>query len=226
MSDLFDLDRIRGALIVSCQPESDETYYTPEFAAGMAEAARIGGAGGLRLNSPETISHVKQRIKLPIIGIWKQVLPPSEVYITPTLAAAEAILATGCEILAIDATDRTRPNDEDLAAVVQALKGRVRLMADVSNLEEGLAAEALGFDLIGTTLSGYTPHSPQQEDPDYDLLQALVHRAKVPIIMEGRIWSPEQAHKALHFGAHAVVVGSAITRPQAITRKYVAAMAE
>ncbi|MEZ0373851.1 MAG: N-acetylmannosamine-6-phosphate 2-epimerase, partial [Candidatus Sericytochromatia bacterium] len=190
------------------------------FARGMAEAAALGGAAGLRLNGPDTIVHIKAKVALPIIGIWKQVHPGSDVYITPTLATAEAVLAAGAEILALDATSRPRPA-ESLDTIVAALRGRVCLMADISTLEEGLAAEALGFDCMGTTLSGYTPYSPQQPGPDYGLLSALVERLRIPIIMEGRIWTPEEAGMAIARGAHAVVVGSAITRPQLITKRYV-----
>lgn len=221
---MFNLNQLQAALIVSCQPDADEAFYTPDFAAGMAEAARIGGAQALRLNSPTTIKYVRERVDLPVIGIWKQVHEGSDVYITPTLAAAEAVLAAGADILAIDATARQRPDNEDLKVIVQALKGRVCLMADVSNLDEGLEAVALGFDCVGTTLSGYTPNSPKQAGPDYDLLQALVRRAGVPVIMEGRIWTPEEARKAMTYGAHAVVVGSAITRPQLITRRFISEM--
>lgn len=220
---MFNLKRLSGGLIVSCQPEADEAFYTPDFAAGMAEAARLGGAVALRLNGPETIAQIKRQNPLPVIGIWKQIHTGSDVYITPTLAAAEAILATGAEILALDATERQRPA-EDLATQVAALKGRVCLMADVSTLAEGLAAAALGFDCLGTTLSGYTPYSLQQVGPDYALLQALVRETGLPIIMEGRIWSPQEARQALDLGAHAVVVGSAITRPQMIARRYREAM--
>ncbi|MEZ0367517.1 MAG: N-acetylmannosamine-6-phosphate 2-epimerase, partial [Candidatus Sericytochromatia bacterium] len=193
------------------------------FARGMAEAAALGGAAGLRLNGPDTIVHIKAKVALPIIGIWKQVHPGSDVYITPTLAAAEAVLATGAEILALDATSRPRPA-ESLDTIVAALRGRVCLMADISTLEEGLAAEALGFDCVGTTLSGYTPYSPQQPGPDYALLSVLVGQLRIPIIMEGRIWTPEAAGMAIARGAHAVVVGSAITRPQLITKRYVEQM--
>lgn len=220
---MFKIENLAQALIVSCQPDADEAFYTADFACGMAEAARLGGAQGLRLNSPDTIRAVKARVDLPVIGIWKQIHPGSEVYITPTLAAAEALVAAGAEVLALDATPRPRPA-ESLTEIVSALKGRVCLMADISTFEEGLAAEALGFDCVGTTLSGYTPYSPRQSGPDYELIDQLVRRLKLPIIMEGRIWTPEQAAEALNRGAHAVVVGSAITRPQLITRRYCAAM--
>lgn len=189
----------------------------------MVAAAELGGAQGLRLNHPEIVSRAKAQTDLPVIGIWKQILPESEVYITPTLASATALISAGADVLALDATARQRPA-ESLAEMVSALKGQVCLMADISTLAEGLAAQALGFDCLGTTLAGYTAYSRQQPEPDFELLQALVAQSSLPVIMEGRIDSPEAAAQALEMGAHAVVVGSAITRPQWITRRYVAAM--
>lgn len=220
---MFNITTLKDTLIVSCQPEADESFYTIDFVLGMVAAAALGGAGGLRLNHPETVVRAKAASDLPVIGIWKQVHPGSEVYITPTLASAEALLQAGADIIALDATARPRPA-EPLADMVRALKGRVALMADISTLEEGLAAAALGFDCLGTTLAGYTPYSRQQPGPDFELLQALVEQTALPVIMEGRIWTPEEAAQALQLGAHAVVVGSAITRPQLITRRYAAAM--
>ena len=214
------LNKLHKQLIVSCQPEAQESFYNTAFVCGMAQAAALGGAGGLRLDSPESIQAVKSQLDLPVIGIWKQIYPGSEVYITPTLAAAEAILASGAEIIAIDATSRPRPQ-QSLAEMVGALKGRVCLMADVATFEEGLQAQQLGFDCVGTTLAGYTADRPASQGPDFDLLDRLIKTLDLPIIMEGRIWTPAEAHQALEQGAHAVVVGSAITRPQAIVRQFI-----
>lgn len=225
---MFNIANLKDALIVSCQPEADEAFYTVDFAAGMAAAAALAGARGLRLDSPDTLRRVKRDLGLPVIAIWKQRHPDSEVYITPTLAAAEALLEAGAEIIALDATARPRPA-ESLAEIVAALKGRVCLMADIATRAEALAAVALGFDCVGTTLSGYTAEtvaSAPQEGPDFGLLRTLVVELPIPVIMEGRIATPEQAREALALGAHAVVVGSAITRPQVIARGYVKAMTE
>lgn len=220
---MFNIARLSGGLIVSCQPEGNEAFYTPEFTCGMAQAAALSGAAGLRLDSPRTLKLVATQLSLPKIGIWKQKHAGSEVYITPTLEAAEQVLAAGAEIIAIDATPRKRPA-ESLTEIVTALKGRVCLMADISTQAEAETAAELGFDCVGTTLAGYTAYSRQQDAPDFELLQSLVQSLALPVIMEGRIWTPEQAAQALKLGAHAVVVGSAITRPQAIARRYLAAM--
>jgi N-acylglucosamine-6-phosphate 2-epimerase len=224
---LFNIKNLHHCLIVSCQPEADEPFYNHRFVMGMAQAALMGGAKAVRLNGPETIRHVKMQIEAPIIGLWKRVSPQSEVYITPTLADAQAVAAAGAEIIALDATGRKRPNGEKLEEIVRALKAEgLCLMADISTLEEGKEAARLGFDCISTTLSGYTPYSRQQKEPDFQLLQALSKVVEVPIIMEGRIWSPEQALIAQELGAHAVVVGSAITRPHLIAERFVKRMAD
>lgn len=220
---MFNIKDISQKLVVSCQPEAQESFYDTAFICGMAQAALLGGAGGLRLSGPENIHAVKKVCKAPIIGIWKQQYPNSEVYITPTRKEAEALLEVGTEIIALDATRRIRPQ-EDLESLVQALKGKVCLMADISNLEEAQYAAELGFDCIGTTLAGYTTPSPTPQGPDFALLSQLVKTLDLPIIAEGRISTPQEAAQALQLGAHAVVVGSAITRPQVITRDFVAHM--
>lgn len=219
--------------MVSCQPEAKESFYDTAFVSGMAQAAILGGAGALRLNHPDTLRALKQvngLKNIPMIGIWKKEYAGSDVYITPTRTDARAIYEAGAEILAIDATDRQRPA-ETLSEIVNDLKGKVCLMADISTLEEGINAARLGFDCIGTTLSGYTEQSrtPKKtgtahSGPDFDLLKALVERVEVPVIAEGRISTPGEAAEALRLGAHAVVVGSAITRPQVITRSFLARM--
>lgn len=224
---MFNLQTLHHSLIVSCQPEAEEPFYNHRFVMGMAQAALLGGAQALRLNGPETIRHVKMQVEAPVIGLWKRVSPQSEVYITPTLADARAVAAAGAEIIALDATARPRPGGEKLEAIVKALKADGHcLMADISNLDEGKEAYRLGFDCISTTLSGYTPYSRQQRDPDFQLLQSLSQMVPIPVIMEGRIWSPEQALIARELGAFAVVVGSAITRPHLIAQRFVKRMAD
>lgn len=222
---MFNIEVIRQKLLVSCQPEAQESFYDTPFITGMAQAALLGGAGGLRLSGPANIAAVKQFTDAPVIGIWKQQYTGSEVYITPTLKEALALLEAGADIIALDATQRPRPQ-ESLASIVEQLKGKVCLMADVSCLAEALWAEELGFDCAGTTLAGYVnpENSPVQEGPDFDLLHTMVQQLHIPVIAEGRITTPEEAAKALGLGAHAVVVGSAITRPQVITRGFIAKM--
>ncbi len=93
-------------------------------------------------------------------------------------------------------------------------------MADISTLEEALHAASLGVSCVSTTLSGYTPYSAQIDGPDLELVRRASELVPVPLIAEGKIHEPAQVEEAFRLGAHAVVVGSAITRPQLITQRF------
>jgi N-acylglucosamine-6-phosphate 2-epimerase len=191
--------------------------------ARMAVAAYQGGARAIRANTPQDIAAIRQRVNLPLIGLYKEDVPGYPVYITPTLAHAQAVAAAGADVIAIDATARPRPQPGTLADFIAAIHETTGclVLADIATLEEGVAAEAAGADLISTTMSGYTADSPQQSDPDLDLVLRLSKQVSVPILAEGRYRLPEQVRTALAYGATAVVVGGAITRPQAITQWFV-----
>lgn len=220
------LTAIRGGLIVSCQAKPGSPLRSPEIMAAMARAASIGGARGIRANTPEDVAAIRAAVGLPLIGLWKQDIPGFDVYITPTLAAARAIAAAGADIVALDATLRPHPEGLDAAGLIKAVKGalRVLVMADISTLEEGIAAARAGADIVSTTLSGYTPYSPQIKGPDLELVVALSRAVSIPVIAEGRISTPAEARRALDLGAYAVVVGTAITAPDAITAHFVRAL--
>ena len=219
------LRQVGGQLIVSCQALSHEPLHGSEIMARMAVAALQGGAKGLRANSPEDIRAIKQKVDLPLIGIYKDETPGLEVFITPTVWHCLQVAEAGAEVIAFDATQRPHPK-ETVPEIVRAVHEQTRclVMADVSTLEEGLAAEAAGVDLISTTLSGYTPYSRQNEGPDLELVRELIARVRIPVIAEGRYHYPEQVKAALSAGAAAVVVGGAITRPQEITARFVKAI--
>jgi len=224
LSSLFA--KLRHGLIVSCQAAPDEPLYGAVHMAAMARAAVMGGAVAIRANSPAVIAAIRAAVTLPIIGLYKVDLPGFEVRITPTLGHAEEIAAAGADLIALDATLRPHPNGltaADLIARVRQVTGRP-VLADISTLEEGLAAAQAGAEVIATTLSGYTAYSPNQAEPDFELIRRLAPALSVPLIAEGRITTPEQAAQALALGAHAVVVGSAITRPQEITERFVAGL--
>lgn len=216
------LESLKGKLIISCQASSEEPLYNPEALLAMARAGIEGGGSALRANGPLPVRQMKHFFDVPVIGLYKQVYEDSDVYITPTVKEVDAIAIAGAEIIAVDATLRKRPNDEKLETLVDRIHKRYNLlaMADISTFEEGINAEKLGFDVVGTTLSGYTPYSTQSENPDFELLKKLVLNLKIPVIMEGKIWKPEQLKEAIKIGAYAVVIGSAITRPQLITKTY------
>lgn len=220
------LEQIQGRLIVSCQAMEDEPLFGAEIMAKMAVAAIQGGGAGIRANSPADIAAIRRTLPdVPIIGLYKYDIPGYAVRITPTLQHALDIAEAGCDVIALDATNRPHPQ-ESLPDLLQEIKERTHLpiMADISTEEEAIAAEQLGVGMVSTTLSGYTDYSPQQEAPDLALVKTLVKRLHIPLIAEGRIATPEQARQALQAGAFAVVVGGAITRPQWITAQFTKAM--
>lgn len=221
------IEEIAGGLIVSCQALDGEPLYGPEHMAAMAVAAAEGGAVAIRANTPQDVKAIKQACGLPIIGLYKKHYPDSDVYITPTLREVKEIAEAGAEFVALDATSLPRPDGRSLAELIASIREecpQVRIVADVSTFEEGVAAMKLGVDLVSTTLSGYTPHSPQQDEPDIELVGRLAALREVPVLAEGKIWTIEECTACLQAGAHAVVVGTAITRPQEITRRFVGAI--
>lgn len=214
--------QMQGGLIVSCQALDDEPLHGSHIMAAMAIAAMQGGAVGIRANSPADIAAIRQAVPLPIIGLYKDTIPGCPVYITPTVRHAVAVSEAGADIIALDATLRPHPDGLDAASLIRQVKVATRkaVLADIATDADGVAAWQAGADAVSTTLSGYTEGSPHQEAPDFDLLERLVRDLPIPVIAEGRIATPEQAAHALELGAFAVVVGSAITRPQWITQQY------
>jgi N-acylglucosamine-6-phosphate 2-epimerase len=208
--------RIEGGLVVSCQALEDEPLHSAEIMARMAEAAMIGGAVGIRCNGVEDTKAIRAKVDLPLIGLWK--VGREGVYITPTADHALSIIDAGAEMVALDAT-KMRANLESDVLAIHKVGGLV--MADISTYEEALMAADVGVDCISTTLSGYTEWSPRQKAPDFDLVNRLSNRLSIPVVAEGRINTPELLEEAFAVGAFAVVVGSAITRPQWITSNFI-----
>ena len=219
---------LQGGLIVSCQALEGEPLFGAEIMAKLALAAKLGGAVGIRANTPVDIMAIKHALpELPLFGLWKVVVPGfEEVYITPRLREAVAVAEAGAEIIALDATLRPHP-EGSTAELIRAVKretGRL-VLADIDSEVSALAAIEAGVDAISTTLSGYTPSSPQLVGPDLELVTRLAARnLPVPLFAEGRIHSPDDARRALDAGAFAVIVGGAITRPAQITQRFVAAL--
>ncbi len=212
--DLPGLDRrLAGGLCVSCQPVDGGPLDDDATVVRLARAAVVGGASALRIEGAARVAAVRAAIDVPLIGIIKRDLPDSHVRITPWLEDVRALIEAGADVIAVDATERSRP--VPLAELLSAIRaGGALAMADASCEADALAAHALGFDLVGTTLSGYTG-GPIPDEPDYDLLQVLAPR--IPrLIAEGRFNTPAQAAKARRCGAWAVTVGTAITRTEAV----------
>ena len=217
------LERIKGGLIVSCQALPEEPLYSSFIMSRMAYAACLGGAAGIRANTVEDITEIKKTVDLPIIGIIKQVYSDSDVYITPTLQEVEKLYECGVDIIAVDATNRLRTGGvpfETFFTEVRKKFPNQLFMADTSCFDEGKRARELGIDIVGTTMSGYTPYTKGNSLPDFRLMERYVKELDCPVIAEGGIWTPEQLKTALSLGVHAAVVGTAITRPMEITKRF------
>ncbi|MEK4465896.1 N-acetylmannosamine-6-phosphate 2-epimerase [Paenibacillus sp. FSL H7-0690] len=225
MTRISDIFPVKG-LIVSCQALEHEPLHGGDTMAKMARAAVQSGAIGIRTNGVPDIVAIKKEVNVPVIGLIKRDIPGSAIFITPTLDEVKAIVSAKAEIVALDVTNREERLESVKPLIEYAHLRGVLVMADISTFEEGLAAEKLDVDFIGTTLSGYTPYSTQQEGPDLVLIQQLSKSVNIPVVAEGRIWTPEDAAKAKNAGASYVVVGSAITRPQLITSRYVKAVSD
>jgi N-acylglucosamine-6-phosphate 2-epimerase len=212
----LERSQLQGGLIVSVQAPEGSPMRHPDVIAAMAEASLANGAVGVRLESPEHIGAVRRRCpEALIVGLWKRTFPDSAVYITPGWEEIQAVWAAGADVIALDATARTRPGGQDLADLIQRASSDLGapLMADVDGLANGLRAAELGCQWVGTTLYGYTEATGTLQPPAWELLAPL--RAQLPaattLICEGGIASADQAARALGEGADAVVVGTAIT---------------
>lgn len=213
---LPDRAQLQRGLIVSVQAPEGSPMRQPEVIAAMAEASLNNGAVGVRLESPEHIGAVRRRCPdALIVGLWKRSFEDSPVYITPGWEEIQAVWAAGADVIALDATERHRPQGAALAELVQRACGELGavLMADVDSVANGLRAAALGCAWVGTTLFGYTEATAASKPPAWDLLAPL--RQQLPadalLICEGGIATADQATRALQAGADAVVVGTAIT---------------
>jgi N-acylglucosamine-6-phosphate 2-epimerase len=215
---------LKDGLIVSCQADAGSPFRDSRIIAAFARGAEAGGARAVRVAGLEDLEAVRDAVTLPVIGLTKRQVPGYDVYITPTPAEVTALARGGAFAIAFDATLRARPHPV-AELVAAAHENGVLAMADCATLADAEAAVAAGADIVGTTLSGYTPDSPQLAGPDFDFI-AAASRLGVPLIAEGRISSPAEAKLALDCGAFAVVVGTAITRPDVVTGWYSRALAE
>ncbi|MDN8600523.1 N-acetylmannosamine-6-phosphate 2-epimerase [Citrobacter sp. S2-9] len=223
------LDNLKGKLVVSCQALEHEPLHSPFIMSRMALAAAQGGAVAIRANSVVDIAAIKQQVSLPVIGIIKRDYPDSEVFITATMKEVDELMSVGPEIIALDATARPRPQGQTLEVLVAQIRSSypaVLLMADIASVEEAVTAQALGFDCVGTTLYGYTAETAGHRLPENDcrFLRDVLAAVTVPVVAEGNVETPELAARCLALGAHTVVVGGAITRPQQITERFIAAI--
>lgn len=225
MDNVFEA--IKHKLIVSCQSEGDDPFNSPELVALFAKAAEMGGAAGIRSQGVEKTKKIMETVSLPVIGLIKTKFPDGTVCITGSFKAVEELIGTGCHIIAIDGTFRTREGLTGPEFIAEVKKRyNCTVMADISTVEDGLASIKAGADCISTTLSGYTPETRNMahDRPDTELLKTLAEKSPVPVIAEGRINTPEWAAEMMKLGAYAVVVGTAITRPRIVTGWFIDAI--
>ena len=213
-------------LVVSCQARADNPLHGPVHMAAMAVAAEEGGAKAIRANGADDIAAIRAATALPIIGILKRWDDGFPVYITPDFDSAEKIAQAGAGVIAIDATPRPRKG-EPVGTLIRRIREelRVPVFADIATLDEGCRAADFGADYVATTLSGYTDETAARRSggPDIRLIEQLTAVLHVPVVAEGRFDDPAQVRAAFAAGAHAVVIGTAITNPREITRRFVGA---
>ena len=223
------LESIRGKLIVSCQAAPGEPLYVEKKSIMylMARAAKQAGAKMIRTSSIRDVIAIKEETHLPVIGLVKIQYEGFDRYITPTMKEIDDLVGAGSDIIAFDCTEQKRGDGKTISEYICEVREKYPdqiFMADISTFEEGVNAWKLGMDLVGTTMSGYTPQSPRLPGPDYELVRRLSQTVDIPVIGEGRIHTPEEAVAMLDAGAYAVVVGGAITRPLEIAARFIQAV--
>lgn len=222
------MEQLHNGLIVSCQARKGWAMYGKDIMAAFADAAARGGAVGIRATEPENIAAIQKKVQLPIIGIYKQWYDGFEVYITPTFASAEAIIQAGAQIVALDGTNRQRPNDENLAEIIQQIHNQypeIMVMADCDNLDSAKFAVECGADIVSSTLAGYTETTKSEFRFNPTLISELA-TLDVPVIAEGHIHTQAELRAAYNAGATSVVIGTAITRPEIITEGFVKSISD
>ncbi|OON86816.1 N-acetylmannosamine-6-phosphate 2-epimerase [Oribacterium sp. C9] len=221
-------DRIKsleGQLIVSCQALPDEPLHSSFIMGRMAAAAQEGGACGIRANTIEDISEIQKNVDLPIIGIVKRDYDDSNVYITPSMKEIDELMEVKPEIIAMDATVSKRPGNKSLDEFFKEVKSKYPdqlFMADCSTVSEAVHADEIGFDFIGTTMVGYTRQSENDkiDEGDFAILREILSKVNKRVIAEGNIDTPEKLKRVIDLGAYCAVIGSIITRPQFITKRF------
>ncbi|MFA6456769.1 MAG: N-acetylmannosamine-6-phosphate 2-epimerase [Bacteroidota bacterium] len=223
MNDI--IARLKHGLIVSCQTESDDPFYGPALIAKFALSAEMGGAVGVRTEGVDNTKAIRAATNLPLIGIIDGQFDNGWICVTPDFKDIESLLKAGADMIALDVTPRKRPNGMDGVEFFEEVRNRfdVPLIADISTFEEGIRAAEMGADAVATTLSGYTEYTQKQltDEPDFTLIEELSRAVKVPVMAQGRIWTPQQAKEAVMRGAFCAVAGTAITRPRMIVKKFV-----
>ncbi|NUN69947.1 MAG: N-acetylmannosamine-6-phosphate 2-epimerase [Bacteroidetes bacterium] len=223
------LTGLRHGLIVTCQPDGEPPFNTTASVIAFAQSALAGGAAAIRTEGAQNVSAIRPLTDLPVIGFADGQFTNGWPCLTPDFKAIDALLAAGADMISLDVTPRRRPNGMDGIEFFDEVRDRydVPLIADIATFEEGIRAAEMGADAVATTLAGFTEYSQATDKnaPDLTLIEELARALSVPVIAQGRIWTPAQAAEAIRLGAYSVVVGSAVTRPAVITRRFIDAVA-
>lgn len=218
------VEGLHGGLVVSCQASEGDAFFGGDGMVRFAKAARDGGAVAIRANGAYDVHAIRDAVGLPVIGIAKRVWSDGRILITGQFEDAQELAAAGATMVALDVTARGQRSGalERLERIRRELG--VAVLADIATVEEGIAAARAGADAVLTTMRGYTDETAHLSRFDAEFVSALSRAVPVPVIAEGRIATPEEAEAAMRLGAWAVIVGTAITRPAAITRGFVEAV--
>lgn len=219
------LEKIKGGLIVSCQMEKHAPCYSEDSVELMAKAAVWAGACALRINGVDNVKKIKSLFDIPVIGLVKVFRTDTEVFMTPTMNEVEQLIEAKADVIAIDGTDRLIDNHPAMNIIVEIKKKypNVLILADVRDEVDAVQSLELGADMVAPTFYRFKKDAKSTDLPDWEMFAKMCRACKDKgiVLMEGKIWTPDDAIRALHYGAYAVVVGSAITRPHLIARRFV-----
>ena len=216
---------LKNKLIVSCQAMPGDPLDHTDTLRRIAISVLRGGAGGLRANGAECIAAFRQETNLPIIGILKR-FQNGKPDITPDFASAKTISDAGADIIGLDCSAGRFPTSEPWPQLLSRIRQELNkpVLADIATLDEAIAAEQSGADAVATTMFGYTPETAGQRSISWTLVERLVNSVHLPVIVEGHVRQPDEVRRAFDLGVFAVVVGAAITQPEAITVRFIASI--
>lgn len=211
------IESIKHGLIVSCMAEEGEPLQGPVFMATMALCAQEGGAIGVKALGVEDVKMMRRMVDIPIMGMLEEVDDCGNSWVTPTFKSARNLSSAGADIINIPGA-KERNFGDSTPELIKRIHGELGkpVMVDVVDLEEAIIADKAGADTVRSALDA--------KKPDFKLLQEITNSVSCKVLAEGGYWEPKEAVRALQLGAWALVVGSAITRPLNITRRWVTIM--
>ena len=190
----------------------------------MAQAAEDGGAAAIRAEGLADIKSIKAAVSIPVLGLIKLKTPDTPVIITPLLQNVVDLIEAGADMIAVDASMRKRMDGSTGPEfVARAKELGIPILADIDEVKAAIESEKMGADAVSTTISGYTG-GEIPKTPDIDLVAECARNCSVPVIAEGRYYTPEDVSRAFKAGAWSVCVGGAITDPWLSTKRFVANM--